>query len=225
VRLAPPRTPQAKPKSRIVSLPADRLVASMDGAKSSPGFDDSGLALPAEMLPGDVAFAGIRFKLGREALVPRGQTIALPPGKRLYVLAASAVGDRQTAFGTVQHWTGYIGQWDNRTWTRKEEEIPPRADAPPGAPPRRRVSQDFTGLTPGFIKRDPVAWFASHRHTADGANEPYAYSYLFAYSMQLDPGTRTITLPNDDRLRIMAMTVSDEGGPVQPAQPLYDTLP
>jgi alpha-mannosidase len=206
-------------------LPVDRQVASNDGAKSSPGFDDAGLAIPAEMLPHDIAFAGVHFNVTGIALVPRGQTIALPAGKRLYILAASANGDRQTAFGTIQEWTGYIGQWDNRTWTRKEEEIPPRADAPPGAPPRRRVTLDYTGLTPGFIKRDPVAWFASHRHTADGANDPYAYSYLFAYSLQLRPGARSVTLPDDDRLRILAMTVSDEGAPVEAAQPLYDTLP
>ena len=225
IRLAAPPKSQTKPRWRAVALAPQRLVASADGAKSSPGFDDAGLALPAEMLPDDLAFAAVHFKLGKSALVPHGETIALPPGKRLYILAASANGDRQTAFGTVQQWTGYIGQWDNRTWTRKEEEIPPRADAPPGAPMRRRVSQEYTGLTPGFVKRDPVAWFASHRHTADGANEPYAYSYLFAYAMQLPPGARSITLPDYAFLRIMATTVSDEGSPVHPAQPLYDTLP
>ena len=229
VRLAPPHSPQAKPKYRTVSLPSDRLVASSDGAKSSPGFDDNGFALSAEMLPNDIAFAGIHFKLGKDALVPRGQTIAIPPGKRLYILAASANGQRPMAIAgqdlTIQQWTGYIGQWDNRTWNRKEEVIPPRADAPPGAPPRKRVSLEYTGLTPGFIKRDAIAWFASHRHTADGANEPYAYSYLFSYAVQLPAGARSVTLPDDASLRVMAMTVSDEGPPVQPAQPLYDTLP
>jgi len=229
VRLGAPHSPQRKPTSQTVPLPLDRMVASVDGAKSSPGFDDNGFALPAEMLPDDIAFAGIHFKLGNEALVPHGQTIALPPGRRLYILAAATDGDRQTTLAgqgiTIQQWSGYVGQWDNRTWTRKEEEIPPRADAPPGAPPRRRVSLDYSGLTPGFIKAAPAAWFASHRHTADGANEPYAYSYLFAYSLQLPPGARSVTLPDDDHLRIMAMTVSDEGVPVRAAQPLYDTLP
>jgi alpha-mannosidase len=223
VRLAPPRAKQIAPQWQTVALATDRGVATNDGAKASPGFDDTGLSIPAEMLPHDIAFGGVHFNVTDKALVPSGQTIALPEGKRLYILAASASGERQTAFGTVQAWNGYIGQWDNRTWTRTEETLPPRPDAPPGAPPRKRVSLTYTGLTPGFIKRDPVAWYASHHHTAGGANEPYAYSYLFAYAMPVN--ARSIKLPDDPALRIMAMTVSDEGAAVQPAQPLYDTLP
>jgi alpha-mannosidase len=33
------------------------------------------------------------------------------------------------------------------------------------------------------VKPVDVAWYASHYHTADGLNEPYQYSYLFAYAM------------------------------------------
>ena len=79
-------------------------------------------------------------------------------------------------------------------------------------------------ITPGFIKRTPLAWYASHRHTADGANEYYAYSYLFAYQIDLPPNTTAVTLPNNDKIRIMAMTVANVRGEVHPAQPLYDTL-
>ena len=83
---------------------------------------------------------------------------------------------------------------------------------------------EMTGIVPGFIKRTPVAWFSSHRHSADGANEPYAYSYLFAYSLEVPAGARTLILPNNDRIRILAITVANEFGDVRPAQPLYDTL-
>ena len=82
----------------------------------------------------------------------------------------------------------------------------------------------MVGLTPGFIKRAPLAWYASHHHRAYGASEPYAYSYLFAYAVELPAGARTLTLPDDDRLRVMAVTVSDEGEHALPARPLYDTL-
>jgi len=83
---------------------------------------------------------------------------------------------------------------------------------------------EYTGLTPGFVKSAPVAWFASHRHAADGANEPYAYSYLFAYTMDVPANAKTLTLPNNDQVRILAVTAADEGGQVVPAQPLFDTL-
>ncbi len=229
----------APPAAQKVALPFDRAVATTDGSKAAPGFDAAGRSLPAEMLPEDLAYAGIQFKLTPaaaekpNAVVARGQTISLPDGqRRLYVLTASADGDRKARFRTgdrvveinVQQWNGYIGQWDNRSWTKKEELLPPREDAPPDAPVRRRASLEFAGLTPGFIKRAPVAWFASHHHTREGANEPYAYSYLFAYTIELPEGVRTITLPDDDRLRILAMTTSDEGPPLRPVQPLYDTL-
>jgi hypothetical protein len=51
-------------------------------------------------------------------------SIALPAGdhKRLYLLTASSVGDQTASFVvggkavalSVQNWTGYVGQWDNR---------------------------------------------------------------------------------------------------------------
>lgn len=83
---------------------------------------------------------------------------------------------------------------------------------------------EMTGIVPGFIKRTPVAWFASHRHASDGANEPYAYSYLFGYSLEIPSGVKTLVLPNNERMRILAITVANETGEVRPAQPLYDTL-
>jgi alpha-mannosidase len=151
--------------------------------------------------------------------------------RRLYVLASSD-GDQKATFRmgdkavdvNIQDWSGYVGQWDNRSWTRKETELPPRPDAPPGAPPRKTSGLEVSGLTPGFIKRAPIAWFASHRLTAEGTKEPYAYSYLFAYSLDVPEAAKTLTLPNNDKIRILAITASDEGAAVRPAQPLYDTL-
>jgi alpha-mannosidase len=127
----------------------------------------------------------------------------------------------------IQDWGGYIGLWDNRIWKAREELVKPRAGAaapPPGTPPRMRTVMDFAGLTPGFIKRAPVAWFASHRHATDGSNDPYAYSYLFAYAIDVPAGAKTLTLPANERIRILAITVANEGALLRPVQPLYDTL-
>lgn len=69
-----------------------------------------------------------------------------------------------------------------------------------------------------------LAWFASHNQTADGVNEPYAYSYLFAYVIDVPANAKTLTLPCNDKIRILAITVAEEGRQVRPARPLYDTL-
>jgi len=42
--------------------------------------------------------------------------------------------------------------------------------------------------------------------------------------VDLPPGARTLTLPDDDRIRVLAVSVSDEQPGARPAQPLYDTL-
>jgi len=254
VRLGRSRTAAVAPRSQSVTLPYDRAVATGDGAQSTGGFDEAGQALPAEMLPTTVAYDGIRFDLAPaaadrpNAVVAHGQTIPLPAGRftRLYLLAASADGDQHATFRvgdtpvdlTVQDWGGFIGQWDNRIW--KTVELPPPPE--PAADDTTRTAQrarrilarirergpitreEYDGLVPGFIKRAPVAWFASHRHTPEGANEPYAYSYLFAYAVDVPAGARTLTLPDNDKIRVLAVTVSDEGPGVRPAQPLYDTL-
>jgi alpha-mannosidase len=99
----------------------------------------------------------------------------------------------------VQDWGGFIGQWDNRVWEQKE----------------------CTGLIPGYIKRAPVAWYASHRHASDGRNEAYAYSYLFSYVIDLPADAKTVILPNNGKIRIFAATVSDEEAEARPALPLY----
>jgi alpha-mannosidase len=189
------------------------------------------------MLPAEIAFGPVPFRLapagGMNAVTPRGQTLELPAGawNRVYLLAA-ADGDQSATFQvdgrpvalTIQDWGGYIGQWDNRVWRSRQDTLPPRPEDSPGAPPRVRTVEEMASITPGFTKRAPVAWFASHRHGTDGTNEPYAYAYLFAHAIDLPLGARTLTLPVNERIRILAVTVAQEGSAVTPAHPLYDTL-
>jgi alpha-mannosidase len=202
-------------RSRPVVLIYDQAIASRDGEKSPGGFDKSGHLFPAEMLPAELAFGNVHFRFApsaeRNAVAARGQDISLPDGKftRLYLLAA-ADGDQKATFYfdkkaielTVQDWSGYIGQWDNRVM----------------------AGSQLKSLTPGYIKRAPVAWFASHRHTSEGANEAYAYSYLFVYEIELPANAKTLSLPDNPKIRVVAATVSDDSASVYPAQPLYDVL-
>jgi alpha-mannosidase len=47
---------------------------------------------------------------------------------------------------------------------------------------------------------------------------------LFVYTLDVPANARTLTLPDNDRVRIMAITGSNERSMVKPAYPLYDTL-
>ncbi|HKE31873.1 MAG TPA: glycoside hydrolase family 38 C-terminal domain-containing protein, partial [Candidatus Angelobacter sp.] len=252
LKIAPGTAGQAAPQSQAVKLDYDVSVATHEGNPAEGCFDcllsdptsPQGKALPAEMLPASIDYAGVRFSLAPagtgkpNAVSAHGQAIKLPGGKfsRLYLLAAAAngdqtetfrVGDQQTEL-TIQEWTGQIGQWDNRSWNTRQEQIKSRPGSPssmPGAPPRFRTVLEFTGkITPGFIKRADVAWFASHIHSVDGSFEPYSYSYLFTYPLDIPPGADTLTLPDNPRIRILAISVANEPSHTEAAQPLYDTL-
>jgi len=236
------------PKSSPITLPYDVSVSTVEGRPSEGCFDCSldnngtqGKALPAEMMSRDISFADIHFNLAPvvagkpNAVAAHGQSVQLPPGKydRIYILAAAngdqkgtfIVGDKSTIL-TIQDWTGFIGQWDDRIWKTTEETLSPRPGAPADAPPRIRVNPygEVVSIKPGFIKRADVAWFASHRHAMDGSNEPYAYSYLYVYALDVPEGAKTLTLPDNERIRVLAVSLSQSGPEIRPARPLYDTL-
>ena len=227
LRLAPSATTVAAVKSAPVGLTYTVATASNAGDRATLGFDGKGDALPSEMLPSQIDFNGVQFKLAAarsgvsNAITANGQTVALPSGSynRVYVLAASAHGDQKAVFQAganktelnIQDWGGFIGQWDNRQWS--------------GPDPAKGKYGEMTGLTPGFIKRADLAWYSDHYHDAAGKNVAYAYSYLFGYRMDLAPGAKTLKLPVNDNIRILAISVAEENPEAKPAHPLYDVLP
>jgi alpha-mannosidase len=227
LKLSASPTKNAPVHSFPVTLHYELATASNDSTKSEGGFDGKGNSLPAEMLPTQITFNDVQFQLAPaktgspNAIGARGQTLDLPAGhhNRVYVLAASADGDQKATFKVgnsavdlnIQNWGGFIGQWDDRQWTSKD------------------TSQDdygqMIGIQPGYIKRADLAWYCSHHHNAAGENVSYRYSYLFAYPIDLPEGAKTITLPDNNKIRILAISVADEDAAVKPAQPLYDVLP
>ncbi len=239
LKLAAPRASVASVRSTPVALRYDIATASNDGTHSTGGFDGKGNALPAEMLPSEITFNAVQFHLAPaktgvpNAIAANAQHIDLPTGRynRVYILAASDDGDQKATFqagdkGTelnVEDWGGFIGQWDDRQWIAKDVSVPARR---PGRPARTEHDDyaEMTGIKPGYIKRASLAWYCSHHHNAAGENVPYAYSYLFGYGIDLPAGAKTITLPRNDKIRILAISVAEESPDVKPVQPLYDTL-
>jgi alpha-mannosidase len=227
VRLATAKTRVAAVRSESAALHYDLATTSSDGEKSEGGFDGQGNALPAEMFPTAIKFNDVKFQLGpaksgvANAVVANGQTIALPTGlyNRVYVIAASADGDRKAAFEIagkktefdIEDWGGFIGQWDDREWSSKDASHDDYGE--------------MLGVRPGYIKRADLAWYSDHHHDPSGTNVPYRYSYLFAYRIDLPAGAKSVTLPANNKIRVLAMSVAEESPVVVPVQPLYDVLP
>ena len=252
--------------SHPVTLTYDLAAASEDDTKSTDGFDQKGNALPAEMLPTQLAIDGVKFRLGPagsgkpDAVTTKGQSIDLPSGdfNKVYIVAASDNGDQQATFKvgqqatrlTIEDWGGFIGQWDTRLWKPRpdsvteggrrgtpEHQVALRKDwatsathakwdlknsgSPDWSP---RYPEDYLGLRTGYIKPATLAWYASHHHTPEGLNQPYAYSYLFVYALDAPAGAKTLTLPSNPNIRILAISTAKEEPAVKPAQPLHDTL-
>ncbi len=251
LRLAPPQAPLARPRAQSVALHYDHAIASNDGTEiKDGGIDGKGSALPAEMLPASIDYGPVRFELAaartgaQNAVTASGQTIALPPGRfnRIYMLAVASseddqkalfrVGNRATELN-IQSWTGWIGQWDTRIWKNApDRDWAVSANLATWSPrdwtseprPTWRYPNDYVGLKPGYIKQAPLGWYASHYHTAEGLNEPYQYSYLFVYSLDLPAGVRTLSLPKNDKIHILSLTVAVDDPSLISASPLFDML-
>ncbi len=225
LKLGAAPTTVASVQSAPVTLNYDAATATVHDGHVAGGMDGKGDAYPGEMLPDEVHFNGVTFHLapagGPNAVTAKGQLITLPAGDytRVYLLAAASQGDQRAAFQVgdqraelnIQNWEGFVGQWDDRVWSSSSD-----ANDNYG---------EMVGLKPGFIKRADIAWYSDHYHDRSGKNVAYRYSYLFAYPIDLPAGAKTLRLPNNPNVRVLAVSMANEGAVAKPAQPLYDVLP
>jgi alpha-mannosidase len=175
-------------------------------------MDGTGRTYPAEMIGDTVRMGNVSFAIGSRkngeynAVACLGQTINLPKGtKVLHILAAADV-DTDVIFAsgskafplTIGGWTGYIGQWDNREFEGYVAEL------------SYSMRNKLKSIHPAYIRKQRIAWAASHHHLPN-ADALYEYSYLFAYRIEIPEGETSITLPNSRFVRIVAMSVGNEG--------------
>lgn len=215
-----------EPKGKVVALDYNTDCFSSDAARGDGAIDSKGRSMPAEMLPEQLTIDGVRFQFGstgskaENAVICSGQTIELPggPHNRVYLIAAAdgdtdaklTIGKKQHNWH-VQNWTGFVGQWDDREWDTEFKKVDFTCDG------------KVTAINKGFIKRDEIAWFATHRHHPEHGNEAYQFSYLFKYGFDLPDGVQAITLPDNPAIRVFAVSVAkNDNDAVTPAVPLYD---
>jgi len=236
-----------KIEATALELPFNADGISTDAQRGDGDFDGKGQTLAGELLPPSLTLHGLPFNFGStdkgalNVLVPNGQTLPLPKGNynRVYVVAAAVGGDVTTNIAgqplTIREWQGPVGQWDSRlkeprqlrevsvapmtpgqTWTAEaiNQDLVVQYDTANG------VVSGIDQIRRGFVKRDEIAWVGTHRHDPNG-NQPYIGSYLFLYAIDLPAGTRELRLPNDNRIRIMAITLAREAFRLWPATILY----
>jgi alpha-mannosidase len=217
-----------KPKVKLeppVSAPV-RLEYNLDAVTPNANmkdgdFDGKGTTFPAELFPESISSDGITFRLGsgedgkKNALVCKGQVINLPKRDydRLYILAAAINGDQSGAFSVggrefelnIQQYNGFIGQWDSRVVNgevQKEPEL----------------------FVPAYINKDKLAYVSTHLHKSDGTNIPYSFGYIFEYSLPFPLCAKRIKLPDNENIRIFALTVAkNQNIETEPLQELYDS--
>lgn len=226
LKLGPAPASLPKVKSMPAKLDFDTDVISSRAKLTDGSMSAEGRSYAAEAIKPSLTAEGVQFDLGpasdgaKNALAAKGQQIKVPDGaERVYILAASdgdvsstiTLDSSKPAAWNVQNWNGMIGQWDRRLWPEGySEEKPGRAQ--------------IAGLEPGYVKQDQVAWYSSHHHTPTGTTI-YEYSYIYKYAFDLPKGCKSVTLPNESKIKVFAVTFTSGGAaPATPARPLFDTL-
>jgi len=201
-----------------VNLPFNQDVVSFDLNREDGEFEHR-QSYPAELFPGDLTSEGIRFKLGStkdeeyNAVKCKGQVITLPAGQfnKIHILA-SATEDINGDFTVngqkvnlaIQGWNGFIGQFYNRIFAADGKTV--------------------TEVKPPFVKSSDIAWYSSHLHYGyPTKNEAYKYCFMYKYEIDMPVNTNSITLPNNEKIKIFAVTVENtKADTIKIMQPLID---
>ncbi|MEG2369904.1 MAG: glycoside hydrolase family 38 C-terminal domain-containing protein [Alistipes sp.] len=195
VRLAEPQQKSTLNTTNApVALPYNSIAYTSDEFYTYYRFDRTRGTLAGELIPQEVRYNGIPFKMGEvnieDAVKCEGQVIELPSGHtytKLYLLAAAVDQACNTTFSVgdaaysvaLPLWKGFYGQWG------------------------------WNGYSEAFMKTAPIGYIGTHRHQGDVGNLAYDYSYMYVVALDLPADARQITLPKDRNVVVFAMTASD----------------
>lgn len=185
-----------------VSLEYGRRVTTPCGDFASAEFG-KGISIPEELFEKNVVCGGIAFTMGdkgkNNAVVCRGQKIKMPAGaKKAYILAASSDGDREAVFAAGKN--------------RITVNVPDFSE-------NVGCWDQVASGDKAFIKRETVGVSYSHTHDKDG-DRLYKFANVFMYEIDLNKA-RTLTLPRDENVIVLAVTATDDPHSASSADPLY----
>lgn len=188
-----------------VNLPYNTNAFSSNESRSSSGICGKNYTVPSELVPDIITSGGVNFRIGKgekNCLLADGQTVALNSDcNKLVLLCASLDGDKEFTLGL-----------DGKPVKISVSDIE-----------ERPFAWDMYSLKrTAKIKTDTVGWECTHTHSAKGDN--YAHQlFFFKYEIETN-GAKTITLPKDKKLLILAATQVNSDTDCKCVTPLYDTV-
>ena len=198
---------KAKESFKKLELEYNTQGITNDEYKVNVILQGSGCSLPNELLPESLTVHGITFRLpnaqmDRNLLIPRGQEIEIPKGlTKLYMLAASTLEDREFSV---------FADNKKRTFTVYSMREPLGV-------------WDMAGLgQTAKIKPARVGLELTHTHHPEG-NIANGKAYFFLYEIDVR-NCKTLTLPEDSRIVILAMTGVKKFSNTYLATELTDTV-
>ena len=188
--MAPRELPKVSGPSVKVDLPYTAIGFYKDGSpfRANGGFDDGGAAYPSSGLGRTPVVGGVRFTLGPVGLsnvvASRGQTVRLS-GKHgsLWLLGAAVEG----------------GQRDGKILVTYDDGS------------TATFTQSFSDwASPESFSGEVEAIRMPFRVMSDGKRDENPF-YVYAYGFPLDrtKGVRSVTLPNEPNVRVLAMSLAD----------------
>lgn len=193
-----------------VQLPYNQKAFTTDAHFENGEFDNKGCSFAAELIGNEINNQGIPFKIGNReknnVVKCKGNIIELPKDQKynkVYILVAATEEDVQADFKLgdqvftrkIPYYSGFYGQWG---------EI---------------------GFSRSYIRELPLAYVGTHRHHPKYGNEAYTFTYMYRICLDLPEGVDSLQLPNNDRIAVFAITVSNNStDDVKAVTPLTSTL-
>ncbi len=228
VRLGQPRV---RAVSSLTSLPI-ALDYDFDGISSDQNrtdgkLDRDGNTLVAELLPDSLIYRSVLFTFGPKndgalnMVSCSGQKIDLPQATarnwskvHLLMMATDGPAEGEVTIedgaGAKNHtislydYTEAVGQWNNRMVNGG-------------------MVTEAAEILPPYINQTPIAWAGTHRHTSDGKNDIYRFTYVYEQSFELPIGAQSFLLPDNPNIKLLAASVSGpEHDQVTAVAELYD---
>ena len=205
LKLAEPETKGKAVDSTFVKLPYNTKAFSSNNSRSGDSIYTKNFTIPAEIVPDVITSGGVDFAVSKgrfDSLLADGQKIELDSNcNKLVILCASLNGDNDYTFSV-----------DAKPVKIKISDIE-----------ERPFAWDLYGMKrTAKIKTDVIGWECTHTHSEKG--DDYAHQlFFFKYEIETN-GAKSLTLPCDKNLFILAATQIKNDSDCRCVTKLYDTV-